>query len=133
MYKSFGFMGIILASGLMAACTPTTTHTAALQAEPAPLPVPTSVEAASAERAYKSCLVHAARYADTSGADVKELADVITPMCYPQFAAFQATANSELSERDRERYDEGSDQRQVELARAAITEERSQAALSTGH
>jgi hypothetical protein len=107
------------------------THTAALPTQPAPLPVPTSVEAAAAERTYKACLVHAARYADTSGAGAGGLATLITPMCYPQFAAFRATAETEFSDHERARYDAASDQRQLELAQSAITEERSQAALQT--
>ncbi len=132
MYKILGFLGIVAASGVIGACTPTTSRTA-LQAQPAPMPVPTSVEAAAAERVYKACLVHAARYADTGRADASGLATLITPMCYPQFAAFRAAATAEFSERDRARYDQASDQRQVDLAEAAITEERSQAALSMPH
>jgi len=84
-----------------------------------------------AEAVYKICLTRAARYADTAGSQSENLASLIAPMCYPQFDALEKLTTARLGPHRRRLYLRGSDQQQIEMARAAIRNERDQSALQT--
>ena len=116
--------------GCLAGCAQNAPQGIATQADSTPIPIPQRQETVDAQNAYNACLVRAARYADNDSTDPATLAALIAPMCYPQFSALEATAAAGLSDRDRNRFDHGGDQRQVDLASDAIRRERGQAAQS---
>jgi hypothetical protein len=100
-----------------------------VQRQPAdePAPVLSQGEIAAqklAEQAYKACLLKAAHFADDRKTDPASVAIIITPMCYPQFARYAAAYEEGLSRRDRKEYIRAADRLQMELADAAIAEER---------
>jgi hypothetical protein len=85
---------------------------------------------AEARHAYVECLDAAAHYADKNGQAIDIAAALIAPMCYPQFARFEATSVVGMDSRDQRAYDRAGDKRQVEMAGDAIRRERGVAALS---
>jgi hypothetical protein len=106
-----------------------------VQRQPAdePAPVLSQGEVAAqklAEQTYKACLLKAAHFADDRKTDPASVAILITPMCYPQFARYAADYEEGLNRRDRKEYIRAADRLQMELADAAIAEERDETVRS---
>jgi hypothetical protein len=103
------------------------------QPVPEPAPVLTEGEIAAqklAEQTYKACLSKAAYFADDRKTDSSSVAILITPMCYPQFAHYAAAYEEGLNLHARKEYIRAADRLQVELADAAIAEERAESVKS---
>jgi hypothetical protein len=83
-----------------------------------------------AKQAYAACLRQAAHFANQKGELTGDGAGVVAPMCYPQFAQYQALAAVGMEGRALRAFDRKGDQRQLELATEAIQQERGLAALT---
>jgi hypothetical protein len=77
-----------------------------------------------------ACLNRAAHYADDHLKSSANVAGVIAPMCYAQFEDFEAASEVGMSHHDTQLDIRFGDRQQSELAELAVTQERSQAALS---
>ena len=80
---------------------------------------------AAAQAAYDSCLAKAARYADTGKENAADLAQVIAPMCYPQYLTLEKDIAHDLGSHARRQFELDADGRQLGFATAAIKQERS--------
>jgi len=95
-----------------------------------PVRAPPSAAELEARQAYLRCLSHAAHYADRDLAPVDNVALIVAPMCYPQFADYEVAMTEGLNGHWRRSYQRASDQLQIELASEVIRQERSKAAVS---
>ncbi len=85
---------------------------------------------AAAQAAYDACLASAARYADTGKESAADLAQIVAPMCYPQYLALEKDIADDLSSRARRQFELDADAKQAGFAEAAIKQERSKQQLA---
>ena len=79
---------------------------------------------AAAQAAYDSCLAKAAHYADTGKESAADLAQVVAPMCYPQYLALEKDIAHDLGSHARRQFELDADGQQLGFATAAIKQER---------
>ena len=84
----------------------------------------------AAQAAYDSCLAKAARYADTGKESAADLAQVVAPMCYPQYLALEKDIADDLSSRTRRKFEIDADAEQLGFATGAIKQERANQQLA---
>jgi len=82
------------------------------------------------QAAYDSCLARAARYADTGKESAADLAQIVAPMCYPQYLALETVIAGDLGSRARRQFELEADGQQVGFATAAIRQERANQQLA---
>ncbi|HLG87100.1 MAG TPA: hypothetical protein VKZ79_07875 [Alphaproteobacteria bacterium] len=85
---------------------------------------------AAAQAAYDSCLSSAARYADTGKESAADLAQIVAPMCYPQYLALEKDIAEDLGSRARRQFELDADAKQAGFATAAIKQERAKQQLA---
>ncbi len=94
-----------------------------------PAPAETAQRAA-AEADYRACLATAARYVDDGRSNPAALAAVAAPLCYAQFSALEALLEQGQAADRRRALNRAGDQRQLDLATAALAENRSRNRLA---
>ena len=85
---------------------------------------------AAAQAAYSACLASAARYADTGKESAVVLAQIVAPMCYPQYLALEKDIADDLNSRARRQFERAADAEQLGFATAAIKQERGKQQLA---
>jgi hypothetical protein len=133
----FGLPLIAIAAFAAAGCATPETYVRHQVAEvEAPLPPPPKLtpeqerDREDARQAYATCLRQAAHFANQKGELGGDGAGLVAPMCYPQFAQYQALAAVGMEGRTLRDFDRKGDKRQLEMATAAIQQERGLAELT---
>jgi hypothetical protein len=127
-------MSIALAAGCAAPAGPHGSQTADAEIAPAP-PVLTPEQErdkAQARQDYMACLKQAAHFAGERAIATGDVAEVIAPMCYPQFSRYEIAAAVGMDGRVLRYFDRQGDKRQLEFAAEAIRQEHGLAALTNG-
>lgn len=125
-------LGIALATGCAAPTGQHSQQMADVEAVPAP-PVLTpdqERDKAEARQVYMACLKQAAHFAEQRAIAAGDIAEVIAPMCYPQFSRYEIAAAAGKEGRALRFFDRGGDERQLEFAAEAIRQDHGLAALS---
>ncbi len=126
-------LSIALIAGCATPAGPHGSQTAEMETPPAP-PVLTpdqERDKAEARQVYMACLKQAAHFAEQKAMAAGDIAEVIAPMCYPQFSAYEIAAAAGMEGRALRYFDRQGDKRQLEFAAEAIRQEHGLAALST--
>jgi hypothetical protein len=131
MAKAYGELSLFLITAFAYGCASGPAPTSASsQAHPV-ISAETQQEVRDAESTYRNCLRAAAKFADNGQYSDATLPLVITPMCYPQFAKVEAALTEGQAGDARRALVRDSDQRQIDLAKEAIDQERGRTTVAS--
>jgi hypothetical protein len=129
-YLSFAVVGLGMALATGCATQGSSQVGEAAPVSPPVLTTEQQADKAEARQAYMACLKQAAHFAEGRAIAAGDVAEVIAPMCYPQFSQYEIAAAAGMDGHAWRLFDREGDKRQLEFAAEAIGQEHGLAALS---